>query len=40
MARIMGGIVHRFDMREANETDDEQAQCGGCQRLRNLRCFG
>jgi len=38
MARIMRGIVHGLDMRKADETDDEQAECGGCQRLCDFCC--
>ena len=30
---IMRRIVHGLDMREANETDNEQAKCNGTQRL-------
>lgn len=39
VARIMRCVVNSFDMREADETDDEQAENDRCQRLGNAAAF-
>lgn len=40
MARVMGGVMHDFQMREADKTDDEQAQNGRHAERKNFGCGG